>query len=808
MIRKLLIGLAFCLICPQAFAALFSVAPSDRSQQYLGVIFGGSVGSIYLGGGSSNPMLSLMFERFNFIIVTVGVVVLSYLGVTSTINTAREGEAGGKKLSMWVPLRAFFGMLMMVPTPGSGYSVVQMTVLWIVLNGIGAANAIWNTVLTQVTRGIAPVGNISYPQAVTANNPLLKALAGKILASRACMASLNNMASSLSTNPQSPFLQGQVSPFLVVSPPSLTPTSKQQVATIYVGIQGAGNQYWDMCGSFRITETLSEGNRDIIPFNDNNLIQRLNIMTSVVQTMFGVVSDAGDLIASSQTPTPGYVVNAANAFAGNILQLATLNNAPSSNIANNIINNIMPLGWIHAGSYYYQLMTANSTASTTDNDITPLGLNNFAGNVPSYAGNLNANNYPSSVQTAGWNQSLTSLLSMSQATTLNTSLQLAASYANSDSYAPPPLPAFMGGSSTSTGSGMADEFFNGAFGTVKDAAAGVMQQMTTSESDPLSAMAHNGTKLMQAAEGAAFVFFVIAAALQLGLSINTCMLPFGNMITSVIFQATLLIGGLLVLLWTAGATLGVYVPLIPFFVFTSTAFGWMIAVVEAVVGAPLIALGMVHPSGEELGKVGPALSIVANLFLRPTLMIFGFVLGANLLKSVLQLINFGFGYATTSGQTGGGSIMTYSSFSFIPLLITYGMFVITATNKSFSLIYLLPDKIMRWMGAPQEQSDAADMMREVKSGFDSGAAKGQEGLTAAHNAAVSKAGKSSGGGGKGGGDKGGGGKGGGNGKGGGQQPSGDGGQLPSGADGGGLADAGGGMADAAGGLGDAAGAVA
>src|SRR5256885_1748418 len=71
------LGFILCyFMAPEILAGVFDVIPTDKSKQYLGMIFGGSVGTISLGG-SANPMLSKMFEKFNFIVVTAGVVVLS-----------------------------------------------------------------------------------------------------------------------------------------------------------------------------------------------------------------------------------------------------------------------------------------------------------------------------------------------------------------------------------------------------------------------------------------------------------------------------------------------------------------------------------------------------------------------------------------------------------------------------------------------------------------------------------------------------------------------------------------------------------
>ena len=105
-------------IAPNVFAGVFDPPPSDQSLAYLGMIFGSNVGTIYLGG-AANPVLAQMFEQFNTIIVAIGTVVISYIGIVSTINTAQEGQTMGKKWSsIWLPMRSMMGMLLMVPTPG------------------------------------------------------------------------------------------------------------------------------------------------------------------------------------------------------------------------------------------------------------------------------------------------------------------------------------------------------------------------------------------------------------------------------------------------------------------------------------------------------------------------------------------------------------------------------------------------------------------------------------------------------------------------------------------------------------------
>ena len=189
----------------------------------------------------------------------------------------------------------------------------------------------------------------------------------------------------------------------------------------------------------------------------------------------------------------------------------------------------------------------------------------------------------------------------------------------------------------------------------------------------------------------------------------------------IINQLVVAIAGICALFWALGATLGVYIPMVPYVIFLTTAFGWMMAVIEAIVGAPILALGMVHPSQDELGKVAPGLAILANIFLRPTLMIFGFILASTLVRAGLSMLNFSFQTVLHS------SVPIPSIFSIIAILGLYVGLVLAIVNQSFTLIYDLPNKIFRWMGGQSEQHPGAEKMTgEAKGQFDSAASKGQE----------------------------------------------------------------------------------
>ncbi len=738
MMKKGLFFLAFCLICPEVLATVFTVSPLDKSQQYLGLIFGSTVGGINLVASSNNATLSMMFQKFNFIIVTVGAVVLGYLAVTATVNTAREGEAMGKKISMWVPMRALTGMLLMVPGPASGYSVVQMTVLWIVLNGIGAANSIWNVVLTQLSQNVATVSGISLSSLTQPQN-----LVKSAFYSATCMAAINNM-NDLASAPGVYQTEGPIAITPVLGPEPTQPTTNPsnpsqltltQSANISVGLQSAapGSGYDTICGQYTVSVTLSSTDT-ANSFNIATLTQLLNVKIEAVQAMLTALSPAAQLLAITGSqyvaPDPGYTYAATQAYLGQMAQIATglqvaagananswEQNPSTSNAISSAYQTFQEAGWIHAGSFYFTMVQA--TNSTINPQANTLPTNNL---TPNYMSNFNATSLPTSWPTYGGNATTTyvpQMLNGSQLTRLNGALNNATNYIASDTTNTPGNQS-LSSTSASTGNGVLDSIVQGIASAIQDPIIQGMENIASGNNgtDPLVSMGQFGSALMWGAEIGVFASMLVSFIVTLAGSAVACMNPFPYAITVLVLQIVPVLSAAFISLWTAGATLGIYVPLIPYLIYTTTAFGWLIAVIESMVGAPLIALGLVHPTGEELGRATSGLAILANIFLRPTLMVFGFVMGASLLRAGIALINFGFIPALTQG--------TYPSmFSILAVIGMYTMLIMAIVNKSFSLVYMLPNQIMRWMGGPAENFDPSDMTGKAKEGFDAGAKKGQ-----------------------------------------------------------------------------------
>lgn len=181
------------------------------------------------------------------------------------------------------------------------------------------------------------------------------------------------------------------------------------------------------------------------------------------------------------------------------------------------------------------------------------------------------------------------------------------------------------------------------------------------------------------------------------------------------------------MMMTMGAIMAYYFPLIPYLVFTFAFIQWLILTVEAMTAAPMLCLGILHPEGqhEVFGHSSMGIAILASVFLRPPLMIIGYFAATVMSYVVVLVVNGGFFFAANSllGGVGGGD--DASAASMFGTLIIWGMYVNTlmvVLNKSFTLIYHIPDHVMRWIGITEgHTSDVEQMLGQVKGGVEKGA---------------------------------------------------------------------------------------
>jgi defect in organelle trafficking protein DotA len=219
---------------------------------------------------------------------------------------------------------------------------------------------------------------------------------------------------------------------------------------------------------------------------------------------------------------------------------------------------------------------------------------------------------------------------------------------------------------------------------------------------------------------------------------------------------------------TVGLLLSFMVPLYPILVYILAVIGWLVLVIESVVAMPLVALGVTHPEGHDiLGKGEQALMIILGVFLRPALMVMGLIAGMILSYVGLRILILGYSTflvdlfnpfsATTAAKAAHGNIraaagiatgnfLLQGSSAFgavVKALITYPVLLFIFASlayqmviASFSLIFALPDFVLRWIGGPQQPSavSPAELVQGMTSHLQGGMQQmGKLGTEAAQN---------------------------------------------------------------------------
>ncbi|WP_392538742.1 type IVB secretion system protein DotA [Legionella sp. 227] len=229
--------------------------------------------------------------------------------------------------------------------------------------------------------------------------------------------------------------------------------------------------------------------------------------------------------------------------------------------------------------------------------------------------------------------------------------------------------------------------------------------------------------------------------LLLNMAVSSALIPvFGIFIFAMMSLAMPLVIAWVGVMVTVGFTTAYYIPILPYMIFTFGALGWLISVIEAMVAAPIVALGVTHPEGHDaFGKGEAAIMILVNVFLRPSMMIIGYISAIALSYVGVWVLNAGYdqaiafiqrpnqdpahlaaGFWSTGGSdspSGTGGYTDWAGiYAFFFSILTYTSLYLVIIQKSFTLISYLPDKVLRWIGGTPESlgQETAQWGEEVK----------------------------------------------------------------------------------------------
>ncbi len=671
-----------------AFAA---VTPNDPSYQYLTFLFGTVSPDLTCYNQACSVLTPQLFAILNQGLLAVASLVMTYVLLISIASSAHEGEFMGKKgSSLWVPVRISAGIGFLIPT-STGYSALQGFLMKMILIGVSIGNSLYSTVGNYVTvndRSFAKEFSGSAGSAMLLTD--LISLSNNIFNHELCYACYTL---------EQPFTQDLADLGLLPTntmnngPAPLNCNSKQ---TSFMGYEYTVDQATfntgcsftppteDLCGSWRYYYASNdpdiEGTQAALEGLTLNLRNAANILATqwysmpAGQTENFYMSDASE-VTSEKNLIQQTVLSGLTSFISSKSQAKA--DETTSVFEGYWIN--FPLefyNWIGKGT-----SSIGSLGSVKDEmgDAMDEGINDGSEKYKNLKAKLKTYNFFDTGE-------------IFEASGTNTN---AMKIKRPDGLMGPSLAMYT-----------------------------VMQDMLIGDSEPLISLAIFGQFLLKLSIASIVTSILIGMAMVTASAVCSSFVPnwsYGVTTAIVSFFATLFLAfGFLI---PMGVVLGVYLPLIPGMTYCSGVVIWFLMVIETMIAGPIIALGLMSPGQESLGKAQPALLMTLNVIIRPGLMVIGMVLGA-------KMFNLFSVYFTNIMMSGFAFIAKKAGFNgffeviFIMFWFFYAFSIVGVAQRCYALIYILPDKAINWVGGQggssrEIQEDLGAMRQAAEKGGDS-----------------------------------------------------------------------------------------
>lgn len=683
--KKIIALLGFCLLSRVALAASnssttlnqFTPPAGDLSVEYLREVFGSIIGFIHSGanvqGGRTTDALGAMMKIFNSAVLFLGMIFVGYTTFKGTVDSAHDGEVLGKKMSsIWVPLRTVGGTALLLPL-GSGYSLIQVFILWLALQGVGIGDAIWKAAIEQMNQD----NMIARPMI-----PDSRPLAANILKFEVCAAAMNKQfqESNRSTRitavsiPQTMSNTGELlnyDVFDAAAPVGVYTTIKNFANARYSVVdykwRANDNTYLnpDVCGgiSWKQSWEASEG-------NSNTRVIKAPIMAAhaeAVQKMIITLQPIADQIVAGQKPAAGALESAATDYETALRSAAkTAVQSTNDRARSDFMKGAEDGGWIFAGTWYNHIVKMNDVMQST--------LNGLPTSEP---------------------------IDISDKETKEALVTYQDSIATAEEYvkhrADGVRNVYYAGTNV-----RAPREGEGAWEYVRKVISapfiGAINQMTQevagSNLNHMSQMKSFGDIIVGTGEA---MLVTLASATGVANSIGakaTVGLAFDIGAVFQFLSGTLTV--LLMLLLGFGISLSTYIPMIPAITWTTSVVNWFVLVFEAVIAGPLFGIAHVHPDGDDaVGKAGQGYMMILSLCMRPALMLFGLIGAMLLTQPITGIVNVMFMTVVSGVQADALTGIV----SFVAYVAIYVITMTTVVHIVFSLIHWIPDNILRWLGS-------------------------------------------------------------------------------------------------------------
>ncbi len=700
------------------------------------------------GGGPIEPtLLSKTVGYTNVLALILGIIITSYVTLASVINTAQSGEVMGKQWSTyWLPIRTSMAFGLLIPTKIGALtlSTAQVIVIKLIIMSSTSATYLWEntvdnliypdggggTVPAQVVPAynvgyatlaglMCQIGksrtegaffgyneakqwtNISYRTFGSADShanesiqfvPSMNAVNATALAS-----SLRRILGDFESSSSTPtnfiekitFSEGECGSITFTAPESVfteaatgsTSSSfsdelKQRTISSFGAYQSAYAKFiTGLASNLALLSTDDKLSTSLVEYLSTQMKDNEKLPDSAIQTI--------DTLSI-------FFVSSLSEFARDTANLALIANGIKQDSATNLATEMKRGGWLYAGNFFFRMSQLEGVAlKTTEATVS------FTRNSPSCQGDDCGDDFAAAAMyMAGDAYTKAFLFSGNKDAAL----------VSVDSLSPPAIDP--SGITSYVDSHIISLLAN--LGVVIQLGDNLLQQEWDSDSNLNQSASNNPFQFaVNLGNGlnAARVFLqgvYVTTTVQKGFidgAKDTVLGKLGGSAALGVLSALLeifieIVMVSIISLTAMGWTLAYYLPLMPAILWITLISAYLLISIEAVIATPLAVILMATPEGEGISgtRMQSAITMLASVFLRPSLMIVGLIVAIVVAKYSFILLNKI--YWVQAGQAVGDGL--FATFAVITIYITVLHQIL---SNSIMAMDSVPTAVLNWIGS-------------------------------------------------------------------------------------------------------------
>lgn len=712
---------------------------TDHSVDMLRSVFGPVIDALVTGAdpdtvSAASNVIATMMGFFNSGILIVGTLIVSYVAVMGTLNTANDGEVMGRNWSsLWTPVRIVAGGAVLLPT-ASGFSFIQLVVLMFALWGVGFANGTYKTGMAiGVLNPDGVVQGVNDPGSFYG----LRDFGKQYLAASYCARAANQI-----------YPGAQVS-----AAPSADKTSTNGGRTEYLFHIKDRNAATNLGGGEPLCGTVSISQYAAQPAKDTTGIEaaleqlRVAAQNAKIQAATKLMGDleawvntwpndiSGDW-SNVDSATFNELVNAAETQVAAALMAALSDTTGVKSGFQSLATSLTDEGWAMSGGWYQRVgevrgritaITSESVGSVSAPSLSALpadaAASRLIGSVTTVTEAISKKseakgNYKAPTSGPG---DLTSVIPKDAQSDINI------------------------GSINADFDAKVSLWINSLMESMVEMATGANTSGTTPLCGTAGQMGGSLNRMKcvgdyltvaRAGIGAADVAIktgatalrVVAGTLSsvkgvgTGLDLDKVVTPIWDWVIEVPVKQLAMMASYIE---PMAFYFGVFLPSLPYVIFMTVVVGWILAVLQSIIAAPLWAVMHMTPDRTFVGSQSQGYLLLLSLFARPALAVIGLFAAMLVSDPIIDFIAKGFFAMRGAVVTSTGTVGAIASFlSFAWWFMVFGLTLLPVLYMTFGLPQILPDHVLRWIGAGVSDLGETQAVGQMRSGMAHAASSG------------------------------------------------------------------------------------